>query len=56
LVKITIKDLSFSYGSRRILDDLNFVVGDSEILLLDEPTSNQDVKHQLKVWRRSYPW
>ena len=56
MVKITIKDLSFSYGSCWIPVELSFVVGDSEILLLDEPTSNQDVKHQLKVWRRSYPW
>jgi len=40
LVKITIKDLSFSYGSRRILDDLNLVVGDSEVLSLVGPNGS----------------
>ncbi len=40
MVKITIKDLSFSYGSRRILDDLNLVVGDSEVLSLVGPNGS----------------
>jgi iron complex transport system ATP-binding protein len=40
LVKITIKDLSFSYGSRRILEDLNLVVGDSEVLSLVGPNGS----------------
>jgi iron complex transport system ATP-binding protein len=40
LVKITIKDLSFNYGSRRILDDLNLVVGDSEVLSLVGPNGS----------------
>jgi len=40
LVKITIKDLSLSYGSRRILDELNFVVGDSEVLSLVGPNGS----------------
>jgi len=40
LVKITIKDLSFSYGSRKILDDLNLVVGDSEVLSLVGPNGS----------------
>ena len=40
MVKITIKDLSFSYGSRSILDDLNVVVGDSEVLSLVGPNGS----------------
>jgi iron complex transport system ATP-binding protein len=40
LVKITIKDLSFSYASRRILEDLNVVVGDSEVLSLVGPNGS----------------
>jgi len=40
LVKITIKDLSFSYGSRKILDDLSLVVGDSEVLSLVGPNGS----------------
>lgn len=40
MVKITIKDLSFYYGSRRILDDLNLVVGDSEVLSLVGPNGS----------------
>ncbi|UEC43873.1 MAG: Cobalamin import ATP-binding protein BtuD [Methanothrix sp.] len=40
MVKITIKDLSFSYGSRSILDDLNLIVGDSEILSLVGPNGS----------------
>jgi iron complex transport system ATP-binding protein len=40
LVKITIKDLSFSYGSRKILEDLNLVVGDSEVLSLVGPNGS----------------
>jgi len=40
LVKITIKDLSFSYGSRKILEDLNIVVGDSEVLSLVGPNGS----------------
>jgi iron complex transport system ATP-binding protein len=40
LVKITIKDLSFSYGSRKILDDLNVVVGDSEVFSLVGPNGS----------------
>ena len=40
MVKITIKDLSFSYGSRRILEDLNVVVGDSEVLSLVGPNGS----------------
>jgi iron complex transport system ATP-binding protein len=40
LVKITIKDLSFSYGSRTILEDLNLIVGDSEVLSLVGPNGS----------------
>ena len=40
MVKITIKDLSFSYGSRKILDDLSLVVGDSEVLSLVGPNGS----------------
>ena len=40
MVKITIKDLSFSYGSRKILEDLNVVVGDSEVLSLVGPNGS----------------
>jgi iron complex transport system ATP-binding protein len=40
LVKITIKDLSFSYGSRKILEDLSLVVGDSEVLSLVGPNGS----------------
>ena len=40
MVKITIKDLSFSYGSREILEDLNVVVGDSEVLSLVGPNGS----------------
>jgi iron complex transport system ATP-binding protein len=40
LVKITIKELSFSYSSRRILDELNLVVGDSEVLSLVGPNGS----------------
>jgi iron complex transport system ATP-binding protein len=40
LVKITIKDLSFSYGSCRILEELNLVVGDSEVLSLVGPNGS----------------
>ncbi|MDF0591295.1 ABC transporter ATP-binding protein [Candidatus Methanocrinis natronophilus] len=40
MVKITIKDLSFSYGSRSILEDLNLTVGDSEILSLVGPNGS----------------
>ncbi len=40
MVKITIKDLSFSYGSRRILEGLNLVVGDSEVLSLVGPNGS----------------
>ena len=40
MVKITIKDLSFSYGSRKILENLNLVVGDSEVLSLVGPNGS----------------
>jgi iron complex transport system ATP-binding protein len=40
LVKITIKDLSFSYGSRKILENLNLVVGDSVVLSLVGPNGS----------------
>ena len=40
MVKITIKDLCFSYGSRSILEDLNLVVGDSEVLSLVGPNGS----------------
>lgn len=40
MVKITIKDLSFSYGSRKILEDLNLLVGDSEVLSLVGPNGS----------------
>ncbi len=40
MVKITIKDLSFSYGSRKILEDLNVAVGDSEVLSLVGPNGS----------------
>ncbi|KQC12002.1 MAG: ABC transporter ATP-binding protein [Methanothrix sp.] len=40
MVKITIKELSFSYSSRRILDELNLVVSDSEVLSLVGPNGS----------------
>jgi iron complex transport system ATP-binding protein len=40
LVKITIKGLAFSYGSSKILDDLNLTVEDSEILSLVGPNGS----------------
>jgi iron complex transport system ATP-binding protein len=40
LVKITIKGLTFSYGSSKILDDLNIEVEDSEILSLVGPNGS----------------
>ncbi len=40
MVKITIEDLSFSYGSNKILDGLDIVVGDSEILSLVGPNGS----------------
>ncbi|MHC1631946.1 MAG: ABC transporter ATP-binding protein [Methanotrichaceae archaeon] len=40
MVKITIKDLSFSYGSNKILEDLEIVVGDSEVLGLIGPNGS----------------
>ncbi len=40
MVKIKIKDLSFSYGSNKILDDLEIVVGDSEVLGLIGPNGS----------------
>ncbi len=39
-MKITIKDVSFSYGSSLILDNLNLAVGDSEILGLVGPNGS----------------
>lgn len=40
MVKITIKGLCFSYGSRSILEELNLVVGDSEVLSLVGPNGS----------------
>jgi len=40
LVNITIKDLTFSYNSHKILDDLNIVVRDAEILSLVGPNGS----------------
>lgn len=40
MVKITIKDVSFSYRSSPILDKLNLTVGDSEILGLVGPNGS----------------
>lgn len=40
MVKITIKGLSFSYGSNKILDDLDIIVGDSEVLSLVGPNGS----------------
>ncbi len=40
MVKITIEGLSFSYGSNKILDGLDIVVGDSEILSLVGPNGS----------------
>jgi iron complex transport system ATP-binding protein len=40
LVNITIKDLTFSYNSHKILDDLNIVVGEAEILSLVGPNGS----------------
>ncbi len=40
MVKITIKNLCFSYKSNHILDDLNFIVDDSEILSLVGPNGS----------------
>ena len=40
MVKITIKDLTFSYASNKILDDLNLVIDASEILSLVGPNGS----------------
>ena len=40
MVNITIKDLTFSYNSHKILDDLNIVVRDAEILSLVGPNGS----------------
>jgi iron complex transport system ATP-binding protein len=40
LVKITIKGLSFSYGSSKILEDLSLVVEDSEVVSLIGPNGS----------------
>jgi iron complex transport system ATP-binding protein len=40
LVNITIKDLTFSYNSHKILDDLNLVIENSEILGLVGPNGS----------------
>jgi len=40
LVNITIRDLTFSYNSHKILDDLNVVLGDSEVLSLVGPNGS----------------
>ncbi|HNY35498.1 MAG TPA: ABC transporter ATP-binding protein [Methanothrix soehngenii] len=40
MVKITIKDLTFSYSSNKILDDLNLVIEESEILSLVGPNGS----------------
>ena len=40
MVKITINDLSFSYGGEKVLDDLNIIVGNSEIVALVGPNGS----------------
>ncbi|OPY53451.1 MAG: Cobalamin import ATP-binding protein BtuD [Methanosaeta sp. PtaU1.Bin112] len=40
MVKITIKDLTFSYSSNKILDDLNVIIEESEILSLVGPNGS----------------
>ncbi|MHC1630868.1 MAG: ABC transporter ATP-binding protein [Methanotrichaceae archaeon] len=40
MVKISIKDLSFSYGNNKILDNVNIEVGDSEVLSLVGPNGS----------------
>jgi iron complex transport system ATP-binding protein len=40
MVKISIKDLTFSYRSNKILDDLNIIVDDAEILSLVGPNGS----------------
>ncbi len=40
MVNITIKDLTFSYNSHKILDDLNVVVGGAEVLSLVGPNGS----------------
>jgi iron complex transport system ATP-binding protein len=40
LAKITIKNLTFSYNSHRILDDLNIVIENSEVLSLVGPNGS----------------
>jgi len=40
MVKISIKDLTFSYQSNKILDDLNVIVDDAEILSLVGPNGS----------------
>jgi energy-coupling factor transporter ATP-binding protein EcfA2 len=40
LVNITIKNLTFSYNSHKILDDLNVVIENSEILSLVGPNGS----------------
>ena len=40
MVNITIKNLTFSYNSHKILDDLNVVIENSEILSLVGPNGS----------------
>lgn len=40
MVKITIKDLTFSYGSNKILEDLNVILEDAEVLSLVGPNGS----------------
>ena len=40
MVKISIKDLTFSYKSNKILDNLNISVDDSEIVSLVGPNGS----------------
>jgi ABC-type multidrug transport system ATPase subunit len=40
-----------SGGQRRILSILLSLLGDPEIIILDEPSANLDIKSRLRVWK-----
>jgi len=56
LVNITIKDLTFSYNSHKILDDLNIVVGDAEVLSLVGPNGSGKTTLIKCIDRILKPW
>ena len=44
------KVLKYSFGMRRRLDLAMSLIGDSQIIFLDEPTTRVDPKNRLALW------